>query len=236
MRTRVVTLVYGALVAVLAALVPTASAQAAPGGQAPEQTRCTSLEGCYAYADMQVFYDQIIAWIDEFSRATYTNMPQPDYVYVPSGTTAPTACDAVLDATAYAYCGVDDSVYVGQDQLWAFYSELGDAAAAMGIAHEWGHHVQAVAGIAPADQAETIALENQADCIAGAWIGHVDRQGMLERDDIGDINAILPVIAAAEDISRDHGTLAERTAALQHGFDNGMAGCNGFFPSQPVVA
>lgn len=236
MRTRVAALACGALVAMLATLVPTTSAQADPIGPAPAAPPgCTSLEGCYGYADMEDFYDEIVAWIDEFSQATYESMSRPSYDYVEHGTTAGTACDVVLDSTAYAYCSLDNTVYVGQDQLWSFYTSLGDAAAALGIAHEWGHHVQWVAGITPTDRTGLIAVENQADCIAGAWIGYLDRQGRLESDDVGDINAILQVIAAAEDDGRDHGTLAERTAALQQGADNGMTGCNEFFPDRPVL-
>jgi predicted metalloprotease len=243
MRTRVAALICSALLVVLATLASATSAQAqppAPQQAAPQQAApppgCTSLEGCYGYADMQAFYDAIIQWIDEFSRATYADMSAPGYVYVDAGTTVVSGCDVAMDSSAYAYCSLDDTVYVGQDQLWDFYTSLGDAAAAVGIAHEWGHHVQSVAGIFPVDQAGAIAKENQADCIAGAWIGYVDAQGRLESDDVGDINAVLQVIAAAEDDGRDHGTLAERTAALQHGFDNGLAGCNAFFPAQPVLS
>jgi predicted metalloprotease len=237
MRSRVAAVACGILVAVLATLVPTAAAHATPPRPLPTAPpACTSLEGCYGYADMQSFYDDIVAWIDEYSRATYEGISRPSYVYVEHGSTAPTACNVVLDSTAYAYCSLDGSVYVGQDQLWRFYDSLGDAAAALGIAHEWGHHVQAVAGITASNRTEAIEVENQADCIAGAWIGHLDAQGRLESDDIGDINAVLQVIGAAEGEERDHGTLAERTAALQQGFDGGIGACNAFFPQRPILS
>lgn len=231
MRTRIAAVVCGA---VLAALVAAAPAQA--GRPTPAQPPCESLEGCYGYEDMQAFYNQIILWIDEFSRASYMRLPPPNYVYVPNGAAVPTGCEVVADSQVYAYCGLDTTVYIGQDQLWSFYTSEGDAAAAIGIAHEWGHHVQWAAGILPSDQLGLIAKENQADCIAGAWVGYVDQQGRLEADDVDDINAILPIIAAAEGMNRDHGTLEERTASLQHGFDNGLSGCNGFFPGRPILA
>jgi predicted metalloprotease len=225
------------MLAVLATLVSAASAQAqqpesAPAAAPPD---CTSLEGCYGYADMQAFYDEIVLWIDEYSRATYASLSPPRYVYVAAGSTALTGCNVVADSLAYAYCTLDNTVYVGQDQLWLFYTQEGDAAAAVGIAHEWGHHLQWVAGIQASDQTGRIAMENQADCIAGAWVGYLNGQGRLETDDVTDINSVLQVIAAAEEAGRDHGTLAERTAALQHGFDNGLAGCNSFFPGLPVL-
>ncbi|OLT11339.1 hypothetical protein BJF78_27015 [Pseudonocardia sp. CNS-139] len=222
----------GAMLAVLVS-----PAQAAQPAQAPAQgPECASLENCYGYPEMQAFYDQIIVWVDEFSRASYASMPSPDYVYVAAGTRTTTGCGSVADSLVYAFCGLDDTVYVGQDQLFEFYTTQGDAAAAVGIAHEWGHHVQWVAGIRPVDRLTLITLENQADCIAGAWVGFVNQQGRLETDDVDDINAILEVIASAEGTARDHGTLAERTASMQRGFDTGLTGCNAYFPAQPVLA
>jgi predicted metalloprotease len=231
-------MICSTVLAVLATLASTASAQAQPPGPAPAAVPpgCTSLQGCYGYEQMSDFYDEITVWIGEFSKATYPDMSAPSYVYVPSGTTVLSACDVLMDPSAYAYCSRDDRVYVGQDQLWAFYSKQGDAAAALGIAHEWGHHVQQVLGIAPAGRNGVIALENQADCIAGAWVGYINGLGRLERDDLKDINAILKVVGAAEGAGRDHGTLSERTAAVQAGFASGMTGCNSFFPGQPVLA
>jgi predicted metalloprotease len=238
MRTRAAALICSTVLAVLAMLASTASAQAQPPGAAPGAVPpdCSSLQGCYGFEQIADFYDEMTVWIGEFSKATYPDMSAPSYVYVESGTTVPTGCNVVLDSSAYAYCSLDDSVYVGQDQLWAFYSKQGDAAAAVGIAHEWGHHVQHVLGVAAAGRNGLIAMENQADCIAGAWVGYIDGLGRLERDDLNDINAILKVIGAAEGPGRVHGTLAERTAAVQTGLRSGLTGCNSFFPGRPVLA
>jgi predicted metalloprotease len=238
MRTRAAALICSTVLAVLAMLASTASAQAQPPGAAPGAVPpdCSSLQGCYGFEQIADFYDEMTVWIGEFSKATYPDMSAPSYVYVESGTTVPTGCNVVLDSSAYAYCSLDDSVYIGQDQLWAFYSKQGDAAAAVGIAHEWGHHVQHVLGVAAAGRNGLIALENQADCIAGAWVGYIDGLGRLERDDLNDINAILKVIGAAEGPGRVHGTLAERTAAVQTGLRSGLTGCNSFFPGRPVLA
>lgn len=207
-------------------------ATAAPGADAS----CVSLDGCYGYAQMSEFYDQIIPMVDQFSSARYEGMSRPTYAYVPSGSTSPSACDTV-DSTAFAYCSADQTIYIGQDQLWEFYSEQGDAAAGFGLAHEWGHHVQNMAGVL--DSAESrqarIQVENQADCIAGSWVTFVAEQGQLERGDIDDIGAILQVIASAEGPERDHGTLQERAASAQLGLSSGLSTCNRFFSDVPVI-
>src|SRR5689334_22215843 len=101
MRTRIAALAGGAVVAVLARLLPAASAHAAPRRPVTQAPRgCTSLEGCYGFADMQSFYNEIILWIDEFSRATYANMSRPNYVFVAHNTSTVTGCGVQMDDTA----------------------------------------------------------------------------------------------------------------------------------------
>jgi predicted metalloprotease len=229
LRTWLVALAVALAVVTLSA----GTAQAAPA----EPPECQSLEGCYDHAGMQAFYGQVVTLVDEYSTATYAAMPQPAYAYIPSGSTGPTSCGPG-DARAFFFCGPDDSVYVGQDQLWDFYSLDGDAAAAFGVAHEWGHHVQHVAGVFGAVDTleEAIQSENQADCIGGSFLRHLDDQGILEPDDYSDLSSILVKIASAEGPDRDHGTVQERFAATQLGFAQGLAGCNAFFPDTPVLA
>ena len=53
------------------------------------------------------------------------------------------------------------------------YTEFGDFAVALVLAHEWGHAIQSRAQIGGLG----IMLELQADCFAGAWAGHVDGGG-----------------------------------------------------------
>jgi predicted metalloprotease len=197
---------------------------------------CPSLQNCYSYEAMPAFYDQVITTVEGFSRETYGNMPSPSYRFVATATRPATGCGPV-DSTAYLYCPADAAVYVGQDLLWAFYSKLGDAAPAFGIAHEWGHHVQNVSGVLAGlkTRQNVIDSENQADCVAGAWVRNLSDSGRLEKGDARDLNRILRVIASAEGPDRDHGTHKERVAAAQRGFDSGMAACNTFFPDTPLV-
>jgi hypothetical protein len=72
------------------------------------------------------------------------------------------------------YCAADRSIYYDEGWLRDFaanFSEeapqVANFAAAAILGHEWGHHVQAEAGIT----GESIALELQADCFAGIYLG-----------------------------------------------------------------
>ncbi|MGQ0575046.1 MAG: neutral zinc metallopeptidase [Pseudonocardia sp.] len=216
--------------------VPPAAAAASPAPQA-----CTTLEGCYSYGEMREFYEQVLGLIDSFSQASFLTMPRPRYGYVASGQAVPIACGGVADGTAFFYCPIDDTLYIGQDQLWEFYEGTGDGGAAFGVAHEWGHYVQDRSGvlrrIAADDQIGRIRSENQADCVGGAFLGYARDRGILEADDYDDVNTILPLIASAEsDVFRDHGTVQERAQAVRYGFDRGLSACSDYFPATPLVA
>ncbi len=96
----------------------------------------------------------------------------------------PTACGQGVAAMGPFYCPLDQKVYIDL----AFYEELkrrfhapGDFAQAYVVAHEVGHHVQTLLGIAEqvqrmkqrlserdANQVQ-VRMELQADCFAGVW-------------------------------------------------------------------
>ncbi|MGD9529945.1 MAG: neutral zinc metallopeptidase [Pseudonocardia sp.] len=227
--------IAGVLVLLLAGWPSAASAETpAPAAQ----PQCQSLENCYSYGGMREFLGQVQGLIAGFAGTEYGTLPEPAFRYVPAGTVVRVTCGGVADSTAFFYCGLDDTIYVGQDQLYDFYRRTGDGGAAFAVAHEWGHYLQDRAGVlrAATGQVGRIQSENQADCIGGAFLGHARDRGILEPDDYDDIGAILPLIASAEsDMNRDHGTVQERAQAVQYGFDRGLSGCSGYFPDTPLV-
>ena len=138
---------------------------------------------------MATFVSKILAdtedtWKTYFKQngSTYT---EPKLVLFTGET--PTACGTGQTAQGPFYCPGDQKVYIDL----AFYQELqdrfhagGEFAEAYVIAHEVGHHVQNLLGLADkihdaqqpsGDRAQANALsvrmELQADCYAGVW-GH----------------------------------------------------------------
>lgn len=191
-------------------------------------------EGCYQYDDMLDFLDMSVGLVNRFMASNYQRPVKPSYTYIRENGVAASWCGAA-DDTSFHYCGADEGVYVGQRLLYYFYAQSGDAAAAVAVAHEAGHHLQNLAGIRPRTRVGRIRQENQADCVAGAFVAYLDEQGILNGDDdIADIEAILPVIASSEGPSRDHGTLRERTEAINKGMAGGLSACNAYFPRTPI--
>jgi len=145
------------------------------------------------------------------------------------------------------YCPADERVYIDL----GFYRELatrfgapGEFAQAYVIAHEVGHHLQHVLGIAgevregqarsPQSRNElSVKLELQADCLAGVWGRSADGRGLL---DPGEIDEGLRAAAAVGDDrlakgagrrsnpeTFTHGTAEQRAAWFRRGFDAGDA-------------
>ena len=112
----------------------------------------------------------------------------------------PTACGTGQSAMGPFYCPPDKTVYIDL----SFYEELkkrhqagGDFAQAYVIAHEVGHHVQNLLGIADKVQKRqaqsrsqkeanqlSVRLELQADCFAGVWGYHMKLDEALEAGDL----------------------------------------------------
>ncbi|MBO4300604.1 MAG: neutral zinc metallopeptidase [Desulfovibrio sp.] len=189
------------------------------------------------------------AWQDIFRRSGNAYPPPKLVLY--TGATE-TACGYGQSAMGPFYCPGDGNVYIDL----AFYRDMqtrlgggGDFALGYVLAHEVGHHVQNVLGIARkvremqrgVSQAEanrlSVMMELQADCFAGVWGRSVQREGMLES---GDLEEALNTAAAIGDDrlqrqqtgrvvpdSFTHGTSQQRYAWFKRGFDTGDPGqCN----------
>jgi predicted metalloprotease len=162
-------------------------------------------------------------------------------------------CGDASAAMGPFYCPLDEKVYIDL----GFYRELaqrfgaaGEFANAYVIAHEVGHHVQNVLGIAERVHAAqerdpsrrnalSVGLELQADCLAGAWARDVGARGKL---DPGDVEEGLRAAAAVGDdrIQRQttgrvrpesftHGTAEQRSTWFRRGYDGrALSACDTF--------
>jgi hypothetical protein len=167
----------------------------------------------------------------------------------------PSACGSASSAVGPFYCPLDRKVYLDL----GFFQQLSDEFQAPGLfaeayvlAHEVGHHVQNLLGIAAqvraaqqrASEAQanqlSVRLELQADCFAGVWARNADEtRHILEA---GDVDAALRAAAAVGDDtlqrraqgyvvpeSFTHGTSAERASWFKRGLNSGqIASCDTF--------
>ena len=169
------------------------------------------------------------------------------------------ACGYAQAAVGPFYCPVDQKLYIDL----AFYRDLqdrfrapGDFAQAYVIAHEVGHHIQNLLGIAErvrqaqsrASQRQAAALsvrmELQAVCLAGIWAARANRsQRLLEPGDIEEgLNAAAAIgddriqMASRGYVSPEsftHGSSQQRVRWFRRGLETGDIGaCDTFSVAQ----
>jgi len=158
------------------------------------------------------------------------------------------ACGYTTSAVGPFYCPADRKLYLD----FSFFEELdrkfgapGEFAQAYVIAHEVGHHVQNLLGIADqvsaaqqrADQRQanalSVAMELQADCLAGVWAVHANQTNKWLEP--GDVESALAAAAAIGDdrmqkMSRGHvqpeswthGSSEQRVTWLGRGMETGQ--------------
>jgi uncharacterized protein len=164
------------------------------------------------------------------------------------------ACGVGRSEVGPFYCPADRKVYLDL----SFFRELderfgasGDFAQAYVVAHEVGHHVQNMLGIAESvtaarersddrqSNALSVRLELQADCFAGAWGHYAAARGLLEPGDADEgLNAAAAIgddrlqgMARGQVVPETftHGSSADRVRWLRRGLDSGtIESCDTF--------
>ncbi|HQH17557.1 MAG TPA: neutral zinc metallopeptidase, partial [Smithella sp.] len=157
------------------------------------------------------------------------------------------ACGMAGSATGPFYCPGDSKVYLDLtffEELGSRFGASGDFAQGYVIAHEVGHHVQNQLGIIPkVHELQTrmstseknklnVMLELQADCLAGIWAHHTEKnRHVLEEGDIDE------ALNAASSVGDDriqkqtqgyvvpdgftHGSSAQRVSWFKRGWEEG---------------
>ena len=169
-------------------------------------------------------------------------------------------CGAASSAMGPFYCPADHKVYLDPvffDQLSQRFGAPGDFAQAYVIAHEVGHHVQNLLGVSDkvtaAQQsgseaqanALSVRLELQADCFAGVWGHHANRdrkiidpgdfeEGMRAAASIGDDSIQEMTEGSVHPESWTHGSGEQRQFWLRPGITTGDPNqCDTFKEKRP---
>jgi predicted metalloprotease len=163
----------------------------------------TELAQCKTGADAERAEDcRILGYINSIQR--YWKGALDGYTVVPTvffSSATDSGCGTATTEVGPFYCPVDKKVYIDL----GFFQELHDRFGAQGgpfaqayiLAHEYGHHVQDLAGIlekigndrGQGAESNAVRSELQADCFAGVWASNAVSTGFLtevSRADIAD--------------------------------------------------
>lgn len=130
------------------------------------------------------------------------------------------------------YCPLDDFIAYDDENLFSWVSEnFGGFTIAIVLAHEFGHAIQE--RVAELDDPDSVRIEMQADCFAGAWAGWIEdgnsEHFALERTQldsvVGGMLAIRDLPGMDPDDPFAHGLGFDRLNSFQDGFDNGAPSC-----------
>ena len=234
------------ILGVLSGGEPTAQVAQVPAQRPPADDRMAKFVST-------VLADTEDVWKDIFTKggATYK---EPRLVLF-KGQTSTGGCGGGQAAMGPFYCPADQKVYIDL----AFYETLtkrlgapGDFAQAYVIAHEVGHHVQNLLGISGKMEqmrarvsktefnALSVRLELQADCFAGVWAHHGQKQRQILQ--AGDVEEAMNAAAKIGDDalarasggavvpdSFTHGSSVQRQKWFDNGLKNGsVKACDTF--------
>ena len=224
------------------------ASQSQQSGLSEEQV---CLRGPYATEACNALQSLNETWAPEFANAGI-RFEEPELDLFTGGRVTTNGCGSASSASGPFYCPADMGIYIDTgfyDQLARMAGTGGDFARLYVIAHEYGHHIQNLTGLAAqirsAQQQNPreanslqVRMELQADCYAGVWAGK--NRGLIERGDLEE------GLQAASSIGDDtlqrnagqrinpegftHGTSAQRMDALRAGLASGdSAVCDRYF-------
>lgn len=216
--------------------------QSGPGG--PQQaSNLSQTEICeqnaYALEACNALDSLNRTWQPEFARAGIA-FSDPLLTFYQGGT--PSGCGAASSAAGPFYCPADNGIYIDTSFYDTLARELGaggDFARYYVMAHEYGHHIQNLTGLAAqvrSAQAQNprranqlqVRMELQADCYAGVWAGKNRNliepgdmeEGLRAASAIGDDTLQRRAGRQANPESFTHGTSAQRMEALRRGMES----------------
>ncbi len=187
-----------------------------------------------------LFPDPLHAHVDAFWQARFDDVGRdyrPPAGVIPFDTPIVTACGrADPDEEAAFYCVIDEKIYYSASFRQLIESQIGDFAWVVVVAHEWGHHVQAQLGFelgaSPdlAGEVLPIEIEQQADCLAGAYSIDAEISGWLDPGDVDEALYMTEISGdppgTAWNDPRAHGSGVDRIDAFLDGYSGGIGVCD----------
>jgi predicted metalloprotease len=224
--------------------------------QAELAQRCNTSGAIERYDDcylIKVYDETDEVWSRELARRGVA-YHRPTLTFF--GGSTQTGCGPATSQVGPFYCPVDQRIYLDLDfldQLQQQYGAQGRYAQAYILAHEYGHHLQTLLGIEQRvrqqqdgatraqQNALSVRLELQADCLAGVWGKLADTQGNVTVTQAQVAEAQSAAAAVGDDrieakagVQVDpetwtHGSAGQRRSWYTRGFDTGdLDACDTF--------
>ncbi|WP_347977659.1 neutral zinc metallopeptidase [Microbacterium sp. ProA8] len=236
----------------LSGIIPTAPQAGA--GEESEIAQCETGADANTNDDCRLAAGSLV--LDEYWTEQMQGYRAPQLVIV-DGQTG-TACGTASNQTGPFYCPPEETVYIDPTFFGLlrqqFDASAGDLAQLYVLAHEYGHHVQHIAGImeqhpnnGTGPDSNGVRTELQADCFAGAWVGdmteQVDENGVPYLQEptqqqiadainaagvVGDDHIQQQTGGVVNPESWTHGSSEQRQRWFEEGYRGGVSACDTF--------
>lgn len=192
-----------------------------------------------ALADIQLWWSEQFPALygspfEPLAGGVYAAYPERTDPIPGCGTGQPTTYEEIRQYSAF-YCQQGDFMVYDDGEggvLYGLAEEFGPSILGVVLAHEFGHAIQARVG--DLDRGlPTITTEQQADCMAGAWVARAangEAEGLTFSD--ADIRTgLIAMITVRDPVGIDqfspggHGSAFDRVGAFQVGFASGPERC-----------
>lgn len=246
--------IFGVAILVIGALIMGVNPLSLLGGGGGGQQVQTEQPGTQELTPVQRTSLKVLGsterrWTEIFS-AQGQQYPAPTLVFYSQN--GMSGCGAAQSAMGPFYCPSDRKIYLDTDfftEMETRFNAPGDFPIGYIIAHEVGHHIQTITGIADKVRAGQkagseaqgnalqVAMELQADCYAGVWANRDKNlmepgdmeEGLRAAQAIGDDTLQKAAGRRPVPESFTHGTAAQRMEWLRKGLSSGdPAQCDTF--------
>lgn len=231
------------LTATSAAVSPAPAVALAEPQASPSVCEPPSMANCKEETMRDYLY-YVRPMVEKFFGGKYNGTQKPPgYYFIDKDSKRQSKCRKKnnypsVDPRVYEYCSADEGIYLGREFMWYLYDKVNHIVPAVVLAHEWGHHIQHMAGVREPqnkNDPKSVKYENQADCLAGAWIQYADQQGWFEGRGGDSITIIADKFRENNGGDLSHGTPEQRERAMLQGFNYGLGACNEYYPERHII-
>jgi predicted metalloprotease len=177
--------------------------------------------------------------IDSFWNGAFGDLGQSwvNPKFITFGETIETGCgDAVPEDSGPFYCPSDQTVYLDYQEMTNDMLPFGIIVIQVMIAHEIGHHVQALLDLSGCSDTDcgaagnSLAIELQADCLAGAWMRDAAARDVVSKQDLKRVEVGVKTYfgdppGTSQDDPDAHGSGDTRFSLFMEGYTDGIAAC-----------
>lgn len=220
---------------------PAPDATNVPATGEPTLQGLTGLETSGFRQELAAYMERVLVDVDRYWTASFATAgyhePFVNYVIITNESETYESPCGTITAEDIGYCTGNDTIYLSTPMVEVLLTgrapngeqvlseKTSSFAAAVAVAHEYGHQIQAELGHGELVDANGVTWteynELEADCYAGAWAHSQYYTGYLTQADLDSAVTLMFELGHRERTDDFHGTPEQRAEAFNYGYNTG---------------